>query len=88
MEIPSKFYLGGIEWTVIYKDNLYESQGRCDPVSAKIYLERNPNKQILAQCFCHELVHCLFYQAGLVEHDEVLVDKLSYTLHQYLEQQK
>ena len=88
MEIPSKFYLGGIEWTVIYKDNLFESQGRCDPVSATILLERNSNKQVLHQCFVHELVHCLFYQAGLVEHDEVLVDKLSYTLHQDLDQQK
>jgi|TARA_R110002074_G_scaffold362899_1_gene536036 hypothetical protein len=88
MEIPSKFFLGGIEWTVIYKDNLFESQGRCDPVSATILLERNSNKQVLHQCFVHELVHCLFYQAGVVEHDEVQVDKLSYTLHQYLEQQK
>lgn len=88
MNIPQKFFLGAIEWTVIYKDNLYECQGRCDPVSATILLERNSNKQVLAQCFCHELVHCLLYQAGLVEHDEILVDTLSYTLHQFLEQQK
>ena len=43
------------------------------------------NKQIMAQTFCHELLHALFFSTGRVEdHNEVLIDGLAHSLHQFL----
>ena len=86
MKVPSKFTLGAIEWKVKSVDELGDRSGQTDANKAVILLEKNPNKQVFAQTYCHELFHTFFYEAGITEHDEVLVDKLSRALHQYLEE--
>ena len=87
MLIPPKFTLGAIEWKVKIVDDLPDRMGQSDAKTATIFLEKNPNKQILAQTFVHELIHALFFSTGRTEeHDEVLVDGLAHQLHQYLEE--
>ena len=86
MKIPSKFTLGAIEWKVKLVDELGDNLGECDRDTATVILKKNSNKQILAQTFCHELMHALFYSSGRnEEHDEVLIDSLAHNLHQFME---
>lgn len=87
MKIPTKFTLGAIEWKVKFADDLGENMGQTDRSKATITLEKNQNKQIISQVFCHELLHALMYSTGRNEdHDEVLIDGLAHSLHQYLEE--
>ena len=59
--------------------------GQADFRNATILIEKNENKQIMAQTFCHELLHALFFSTGRVEdHNEVLIDGLAHSLHQFL----
>ncbi len=84
MLIPNKFKLGAVDWNVKVIPEMHELQGNCDPRSGIIRVEKNSNRSVQEQTFCHELVHSFLFNAGINEHDEVLVDKLGYSLHQYL----
>lgn len=85
MKIPTKFTLGAIDWKVKLVDELGDRSGQCDSSKALILLEKNTNKQVLAQAFCHEYIHALFYHSGKVDdHDELLVEGMANGLHQYL----
>jgi hypothetical protein len=87
MRIPTNFTLGAIEWKVKLVEELGDRSGQCEPAKALILLEKNPNKQVFAQAFCHELLHALFYSCGRTDdHDEILIDGLAHSLHQYLEE--
>lgn len=86
MKIPTKFTLGAITWKVKEVDDLGDRSGQTDCNKAIILLEKNPNKQVLAQVYLHELCHVHFYEAGKSEHEEELVDKLARSWHQYLEE--
>ena len=86
MKIPSKFTLGAVEWTVKSVEDLGDRTGQCDYSKALILLEKNPNKQVFAQTFCHELMHAFMYSSGkLDDHDEVLVENLASSLHQFMQ---
>ena len=57
----------------------------CDAIRCTCNRPKNENKQIMAQTFCHELLHALFFSTGRVEdHNEVLIDGLAHSLHQFL----
>ncbi len=87
MRIPTKFTLGAVAWKVETVEHLPELQGRADARSATILIEKNPNKTIEAQTFCHELIHAFLFSSGRPEdHDEVMVDGIAHYLHQYLVQ--
>jgi hypothetical protein len=82
--IPNKFTLGAVNWNVKLVEDMHEVQGKCDPRVGVISVEKNKNKSIQDQAYCHELIHSFFFSAGIIEHDEALIDKLGYSLHQYL----
>jgi hypothetical protein len=85
MKIPKTFTLGAITWKVKIVDDLPDRMGQADFRNAIIFIEKNENKQIMAQTFCHELLHALFFSTGRVEdHDEILIDGLAHSLHQFL----
>ncbi len=90
MLIPKKFTLGAVEWTVKIVEDLPDKMGLTDPKTASIYIEKNSNKQVFNQVFCHELVHAMLFSTGRDNddnpHDELLVDGMAHYLHQYLEQ--
>jgi len=85
MKIPKSFTLGSITWKVKIVEDLPDRMGQADFRNATILIEKNANKQIMEQTFCHELLHSLFFSTGRVEdHDEVLIDGLAHSLHQYM----
>ena len=85
MKIPKTFTLGAITWKVKIVEDLPYRMGQADFRNATILIEKNENKQIMAQTFCHELLHALFFSTGRVEdHNEVLIDGLAHSLHQFL----
>lgn len=87
MKIPNKFTLAATEWKVKIVEDLPDRQGQTDNAAATILLEKNSNKQIMAQTFLHELLHAILYSTGRLEdHDEVLVDGMSHYLHQFIEE--
>jgi hypothetical protein len=87
MKIPTKFTLGAIDWKVKLVEDLGDRTGNTDANKAVIFLEKNDNKQVLSQVFCHELIHALLFSSGRAEdHDEVMVDGIAHSLHQYIEE--
>jgi hypothetical protein len=85
MKIPKSFTLNAITWKVKIVEDLPDRMGQADFRNATILIEKNVNQQIMAQTFCHELLHALFFSTGRADnHDEVLIDGLSHSLHQYL----
>lgn len=86
MQIPSEFHQGAIKWRVKSVEDLGDRTGQTDPNKSLVLLEKNANKQVFGQTFCHELMHVFFYEAGINDHDEVLIDKLSRSLFQFIEE--
>ncbi len=87
MRIPTKFTLAATEWKVKVVDNLPDRVGSTDSNSATIYLEKNTNRQVMAQAFCHELLHAILYSTGRTDdHDELFVDGCAHYLHQFIEE--
>jgi hypothetical protein len=85
MKIPKEFTLGAVTWKVKIVEDLPDRMGQSDFRNATILIEKNANKRVMEQTFCHELLHTLFFSTGRADnHDEVLIDGLGHSLHQYL----
>ena len=85
MIIPKNFTLGAIEWQVRIVRDLPDRMGQTDFRNATILIEKNDNRRVMEQTFCHELLHSLFFSTGRVEdHPEELIDGLAHSLHQFL----
>jgi hypothetical protein len=87
VNIPKKFTLGAVEWTVKIVEELGDENGNCNPETCIIHLKKTDNKDVLCITFCHELIHAFLFSTGRNEnHDEVLVDGVAHYLYQYLRQ--
>lgn len=84
--IPTKFKLGGIDWSVEQTTPLMGAMGATFLQDAKVQLLKELPRQIKEQTFCHELVHTILFAMGkpVSDHDEVFVDGFATFLHQFL----
>lgn len=80
--IPTSFLLAGIEWRVIFVDELVELGLTLRDV-ATIKLRSGMPAQIAEATFYHELIHAILYATGKTEHDERDVDAIGAFLHQF-----
>jgi hypothetical protein len=96
-DIPNSIIILGTKYNIV-TDGLYENKtlikngGYCDTTSKTIGISVKYNKtsdsvvdnlhSLIQKIFRHELIHALFYEAGLTNYyeDELLVDALSVLL--------
>lgn len=81
-----KVKIGGIVYPIEIKDDLVGHTGNWGETNLKkttIALDSNMSKQRTEQTLIHEIVHCIFEEAGL-EQDEDKVNRLGIVLHQVL----
>ena len=78
--------VGGIVYPIEIKDDLAghtENWGETNLKKTTIALDSNMSKQRTEQTLVHEIVHCIFEEAGL-EQEEDKVNRLGIVLHQVL----
>lgn len=84
MRIPSRFSLGGLEWTVRYKNLKSQGvQGLCHFSDCRVEIHIGLRKDMKEQVFLHELMHAVLYTVGSPEYrNEQLVDTTAHALLQ------
>lgn len=82
IEVPKRFMLAGIEWTVEDINHLADL-GECERDTATIKLRAGLSPQIRSQTFYHELMHAILFATGLQDHSEKEVDLMGALLHQF-----
>lgn len=82
--IPQSFRLAGTLWTVIVTEDISE-MGHCDGGRAIIRVNAALPDQVQEATFFHELMHAVFYMAGvpLGDHVERDIDAFGNLLHQF-----
>lgn len=84
MNIPSKIKVAGVEYTVEELTDDPESIGLCLYDSLIIKVDPRLKMQKKQQVFIHELLHACFHEAGYVEQDEDMINRVGKVLHQVL----
>ncbi|MGN7284324.1 ImmA/IrrE family metallo-endopeptidase [Shouchella rhizosphaerae] len=84
MNIPSKIKVGGVEYTVEELTDDPESIGLCLYDSLIIKVDPRLKMQKKQQVFIHELLHACFHEAGYIEQDEDMINRLGKVLYQVL----
>lgn len=85
-----KIKIGGITYDIEYKDTIDVNGdlnyfGTCDKKQAKIEISTLANKQRQEQTLVHEILHAVFYEAGIVlDNEEDIVNRVSLVLYQVL----
>ena len=78
--------VGGIVYPIEIKDDFTGDTGDWGQTNfkkSKITIDSNLDKQRLNQTLVHEIVHCIFEEAGL-EQEEDKINRLGIVLHQVL----
>ena len=78
--------VGGIVYPIEIKDDFTGDTGDWGQTNFKkttITIDSNMSKQRLNQTLVHEIVHCIFEEAGL-EQEEDKINRLGIVLHQVL----
>lgn len=86
--IPKKFTLGAVNWTVEEVDSLVNAMGATFLAESKVQILKGLKQDVKEQTFYHELVHCILYALGKMQHDEEFVDSFAVMLHQYMKTHK
>lgn len=87
MNIPEVIRIGGVDYSIIYKENLNTggqlALGFCDFDNAKIELASNlQGEQGIKQTFIHEILHAICNHFELeLNSDEDSIDKLAKGLY-------
>lgn len=84
MNIPSKIKVGGVEYTVEELTDDPESIGLCLYDSLIIKVDPRLKQQKKQQVFIHELLHACFHEAGFIEQDEDMINRVGKVLYQVL----
>lgn len=93
MNIPSKLRIGGLDWTVEFNKERTDddnAHGITHLRTQKIYLSPEDTVQKQEQTLIHEMMHALWWQAGLTEREgikkaeEELITSLSFGVYQVL----
>lgn len=90
MKLPDSIKIGGIYYSVTTDEmNKYQEDtlnlGRCHLAEQEIVINSGLPDQRAGQTLVHEMLHALFFEAGIVlEDDEDLVNRASIVLYQVL----
>lgn len=84
MNIPSKIKVGGVVYAVEELTDDPESIGLCLYDSLIIKVDQRLKLQKQQQVFIHELLHACFHEAGYVEQDEDMINRVGKVLYQVL----
>ena len=98
MVIPKKLKVGALCYDVIVDDN-YQFSPHCGVTkrsALKIIIDGTLPPAIIEETFIHEILHCVFSQAGFIKtstekfeiSEEELCERLSPILHQILKENK
>ena len=88
-----KVKVGGVTYKIKNKENPHSNgnvcYGTCDHQNLVIEMNSNNNKQRYNQTLIHEIMHAVFYEAGLsMENEEDIVNRLSLVWYQVLTDNK
>ncbi|GGA31792.1 ImmA/IrrE family metallo-endopeptidase [Psychrobacillus lasiicapitis] len=89
--IPNTVDVAGIEYEIEEVDHLerdVDLLGQILYTKGIIKLDSSIAQDRKEQVFVHELLHAIFYEAGIEEQDEDLVNRLGIVLYQVLKQNK
>jgi Zn-dependent peptidase ImmA (M78 family) len=81
------FRVGGIDYSVEIVPKLYEKHslyGQVTYKDAHIQIDDSLSKNRENEVLVHELLHAMLFEAGYMEQDEELVNRLASVLHQVL----
>jgi len=91
MKIPKKLKICGLDYKVIFKDDLHQKEGFAGlhrPVEQIIELEKNYHPQTVERNFLHEIVHAINNNYCNGELTENQVNSLANGLYQVLNDNK
>jgi len=102
VKVPKKVKIGGFVWQIITDDQAvpYEGNayGSTHFKSQKIFLDPENTEDKNKQAFVHEIMHVIWWQAGLTERygrndatkniEEEIIQALSMGLHQVIKDNK
>jgi Zn-dependent peptidase ImmA (M78 family) len=85
--IPKEVKVAGISYSVEEIDKLkerYDLLGQILYQRGLIQIDSELPKDRKEQVFVHELLHACFYEAGIEEHDEDMINRVGIVLYQAL----
>ncbi|MFY2157868.1 ImmA/IrrE family metallo-endopeptidase [Cytobacillus firmus] len=85
--IPDKVKVAGIEYRVQEVEDMdrqFDHLGLILYTKGVIKLDKNLSQDRKEQVFIHELLHGCFYEAGIEEQDEDIINRVSIVLYQVL----
>lgn len=85
--IPEKVKVAGIEYEVIEVENMerdFSSLGQILYTKGIIKLDKHIALDRKERVFVHELLHACFFEAGIEEQDEDVINRVGIVLHQVL----
>lgn len=85
--IPNKVKVAGIDYEVNEVPNMEDDFNRLGQILytkgiIKVDSQMSPDRK--EQVFVHELLHGIFYEAGIEEQDEDMINRVSIVLYQVL----
>lgn len=85
--MPKEVKVGGMVWKVTEKptvDKQLNTMGISNWIYNEIEIKEDMCEQRKEETFVHELLHAIFYEAGIEEQDEDMINRVSKVLYQVL----
>lgn len=79
--------IGAFNYKVVLEESELDGDacdGLMDYAQAKISISNKQDDQIKVQTLLHEILHGIMHQAGYIDHDEGVINTLSYGLIQVI----
>lgn len=89
--IPDKVNVSGVNYNVEFVDRFVENhnlQGQVIYHKGLIQIDKNMSDDKKEQTFVHEMLHACFNEAGYIEQDEDIINRVSIVLYQVLKDNK
>lgn len=89
MEFPKEVKIGGVIYTVEEKDTVDSNPmnyGVCVYHDCHIEIKKDLSVERKEQTLIHEILHAIFFEAGLMEHEEDVVNRVGAILYQVLKE--